>query len=410
MLLLRLLRVRDLRVLFIGQLMNMFGNTTMNLVLGIWVKSLTGSSAQAGLIFLLLAVPTAFAPLTGLLVDRYPRRIVLLVNDSSAAVLIALLLFVHSAGQVWLIYAVTLGYGFSNQIYRAARGGLVHSMTPKDQLGDVNAMFSALSQALRIVGPLVGAGIYTVAGGGAVALLDVATFGCSVISYLFLRGVPDLDRPKETEPLKWGTEMLAGLKHVLGVSVLRQMVIGSAVAFAGAGMIDVAMFALVDRGLHRPPAFIGVLGSVQGAGAVLGALLVAGLMRRSGEFSTASLGFLLNGVGLAAAATATVPGASVGEFLVGVGLPFVLVAEINLVQKWTSKELQGRAIAASEGIIDVPFTIAIAVGAGVINAVGFFPIYAGEAIVFTLVGFAMLRLRAVTRPVKDPAAAEPVAD
>jgi hypothetical protein len=271
-------------------------------------------------------------------------------------------------------------------------------MTPKDQLGDVNAMFSALNQALRIAGPLVGAGIFTVAGGGVVALLDVATFIGSVVSYLLLRGVPDLDRPKETEPLNWGTEMLAGLKHVLGTSVLRQMVIASAIAFAGAGMIDVAMFALVDRGLHRQPAFIGVLGSVQGAGAVLGALLVAWMLRRFGEFSTASVGFLLNGLGLAAAATATVPGAALGEFLVGFGLPLVLVAEINLVQKWTPKELQGRAISASEGIIDVPFTIAIAVGAGVIGAVGFFPIYAAEAVVFTLVGLAMLRLRAVTRP------------
>jgi MFS family permease len=398
MLLLRLFRTRDLRVLFIGQLLNMFGNTTMVLVLGIWVKSLTGSSAEAGLIFLLLAVPTLFAPLTGLLVDRFPRRIVLLFNDSCAAVLMTMLVFVHSAGQVWLIFLVTLGYGFSSQIYRAARGGLVHSMTPKDQLGDVNAMFSALNQALRIAGPLVGAGIFTVAGGGVVALLDVATFIGSVVSYLMLRGVPDLDRPKETEPMRWGAEMLAGLKHVLGTSVLRQMVIASAIAFAGAGMIDVAMFALVDRGLHRQPAFIGVLGSVQGAGAVLGALLVAWMLRRFGEFSTASVGFLLNGLGLAAAATATVPGAALGEFLVGFGLPLVLVAEINLVQKWTPKELQGRAISASEGIIDVPFTIAIAVGAGVIGAVGFFPIYAAEAVVFTLVGLAMLRLRAVTRP------------
>jgi MFS family permease len=187
------------------------------------------------------------------------------------------------------------------------------------------------------------------------------------------------------------------------------MVIASAIAFAGAGMIDVAMFALVDQGLHRKSAFIGVLGSVQGAGAVLGALLVAWMLRRFGEFATASAGFLLNGVGLAAAATATVTGAAGGAFLVGFGLPLVLVAEINLVQKWTPKELQGRAISASEGIIDVPFTIAIAVGAGVISSVGFFPIYVAEAIVFTLVGFAMVRLRGVTRPpAVQPAEPEPV--
>lgn len=394
----RLLRDRNLRVLFIGQLMNMFGNTTMTLVLGIWVKSLTGSNGAAGLVFLLLALPTVFAPFTGLLVDRFPRRTVLLVNDGCAALLIALLLLVHDKDQVWLIYLVTFGYGWSSQIYRAARGGLVHSMTSADLLGDVNALFSAVNQALRILGPLVGAAIFTVVGGAAVALLDVMTFVVSILSYLLLRGFSDLVRPENPPVGQLRAELVAGVRHVVGTRVLRQLVIASAIAFAGAGMIDVAMFALVDEGLHRPPAFIGVLAAVQGAGSVLGAILVAGMLRRIGEFGTASAGFLLNGIGLAAAATVTVAGASVGAFLVGFGLPLVLVAEITLVQRWTSKELQGRAIAASDGIIDIPFTIAIAVGAGMISSVGFWPIYVAEAIVFTVVGLVMVRLRGVTRP------------
>jgi MFS family permease len=404
MLLFRLLRNRDLRVLFVGQLFNMFGNTTMTLVLGIWVKTLTGSSAQAGLIFLLLALPTIFSAFTGLLVDRFPRRIVLLVNDSGAAVLIALLLFVHSAGQVWLIYLVTFGYGLSSQVYRAARGGLVHSMTPPELLGEVNSLFSAMNQALRIGGPLLGAGLFTLAGGGTVAVIDVGTFVVSVLSYLLLRGVADLTRPDEPAPGALGRDLVAGFKHVIGTRVIRTMVLASLIAFAGAGMIDVAMFALVDQGLHQVPGFIGVLGSVEGAGAVLGAVLVAWALRRYGEFLTAAIGFLLNGIGLAAAATATMAGALGGELLVGFGLPLVLVAEINLVQKWTSKELQGRAIAASEGIIDVPFTVAIAVGAGLINAVGFFPIYLFEAVAFLAVGLWVVRLRSLTRP--EPAAPE----
>lgn len=50
--------------------MNMLGNTAMIIVLGIWVKNLTGSSADAGMIFLLLGATSFLAPVTGLLVDR----------------------------------------------------------------------------------------------------------------------------------------------------------------------------------------------------------------------------------------------------------------------------------------------------------------------------------------------------
>ena len=82
---------RNMRVLFIGQSMNMLGNYAMLVVLGIWVKTLTGSSADAGLIFLLLGATSFLAPLTGLLVDRFPRRLVLIGNDAVTAAVMTLL-------------------------------------------------------------------------------------------------------------------------------------------------------------------------------------------------------------------------------------------------------------------------------------------------------------------------------
>lgn len=385
---LRVLKDRRLRILFVGQVLNMFGNTALVIALGIWVMSLTGSSGAAGVIFFLIAVPTLFAPFLGLMVDRFPRRTVLIWADLGALVLVGSLVFVQ---EVWLIYVVALGYGVSAQVYRAARGGLVHSMVPAEALGDVNSVFGALNQALRVVGPLAGAAVFAAFGGAAVAALDAMTYLASLVSLLLLRGVPDLVQPAEREPI--APALFAGVRHIVGTPALRQMVIASAVAFAGAGMINVAMFDLVSNGLGRAPEFLGVLGSVQGAGAVVGALAVGGLMRRHGEFRTAAVGFLLNGVGLGIAATATLAGVCAGALLIGIGLPMVLVAEITLVQRRTPNELQGRAIAASEAIVDLPYTVAIGVAAVVIGAVGYLPIYVVEALVFLGVGAVVLRLR-----------------
>lgn len=398
----RVLRNRDIRVLFAGQAMNMFGNTAMIIVLGIWVKDLTGSNGAAGLIFLLLAAASFLAPLTGLLVDRFPRRRVLVVNDTITGLVVAALIGVHDRGQVWLVYLVAIGYGVSGQIYRAARGGLLHSMVPADLLGDANGLFGSLGQGLRIVGPVAGAGVYAAFGGGIVALADTITFFVSAGSYLMLRDVSDLTRPVASDGDRSRGEFLrelaAGTRHVMRDPVIRRMVLAGAVGFTGAGMIDVAMFALVDSGLHRTTAIIGVLGGVQGVGGVVGGLSVGPMLRRLGEYTTASIGFLLNGVGLAAASTATMTGAAAGAVLVGLGLPMVLVAEITLLQKRTPTELQGRAIAASDAIIDIPFAVAIAIGAGIIASVGFRPIYLAVSLGFLLSGFALLPYRKVTRP------------
>ncbi|MCA1705910.1 MAG: MFS transporter [Actinobacteria bacterium] len=194
------------------------------------------------------------------------------------------------------------------------------------------------------------------------------------------------------------TELAAGLWHIGRTPALRRMVLASATAFTAAGTIDVAIFALIDDGLHQPPTFLGLLGAVQGGGSVAAGFLVATLLRRWGEYGTASAGFLLNGVGLAAAATATVPGAVAGALAVGLGLPLVLVAEITLLQRRTAKELQGRVLAGSDAMLSIPFALAIGVAAGLVGILGFRPIYLADAAVFTIVGLVMLALRGHTRP------------
>ena len=408
--LIRLLRDRNLRVLFIGQALNMFGNSAMILTLSVWVVTLTGSPGAAGLIFVFLVLPTMAAPFVGLLVDRFPRRTVLIVNDLASAALVATLLTVHDRGDIWLIYLVALGYGVSGQIYRAARGGLVHSMVPADLLGDFNGAFSSLNQGLRIVGPLAGAGIFAVAGGATVAMLDTVTFLLSVGSYLLLRQVADPGPAGENAGSSAGrlaTELLAGARHVMATPALRRIVFASAIAFGAAGTVNVAIYALIADGLDRPATFIGVLGAVQGAGSVVAGFLVGPLMRRVGEFTVAGIGFLLNGIGLLAVATATLPAVCAGALVAGLGLPMVLVAEITLLQRRTEKELQGRVIAAADAIIDIPYAVGIGIAGLIIGTVGFLPVYLFDAAVFLLVGLAVLRFRSLTRPEPATAAATP---
>jgi len=215
--------------------------------------------------------------------------------------------------------------------------------------------------------------------------------------------------PVSTQRPTFLAELVAGARHVVGHAVIRRLVLAAAVAFAGAGLVNVALFALVEEGLHRPTAIIGVLGSVQGAGSVLAGFLVGPALRRYGEYAVGSVGFLLNGIGLAAVGTATLAGVAAGAALVGVGLPLVLVAELTLVQRSTPAELQGRAIVASDAIIDVPFAAAIGVGALVVGAIGYRPIYLAVAATFTLVGLALLRYWSLTRPARTDDSASAVA-
>src|SRR4051794_20830370 len=107
----RLLQDRDARLYLGGQVLSAFGTRALFLALGIWVKSLTSSNAAAGLVFFVLALPALLAPSAGLLVDRVPRRPLMIGVDLVVGGALLLLLLVHGRGDVWLIYVVAFVYG-----------------------------------------------------------------------------------------------------------------------------------------------------------------------------------------------------------------------------------------------------------------------------------------------------------
>src|SRR5918912_3239486 len=188
-----LLRLRTFRVLLAGQTLTLFGDLALILVLGVWAKNLTGSISAGGTAFFAMIAPTLLAPLVGFVIDRFPRRSVLIVNDLVTAAGLLPLLAVDGPGSVWIIYAVAAFYGLSQQVFFAARSALLQSMLSDAHLGPANAVLESLRMGLRVAGPVIGTGLFAALGGGAVALLDAATFLGSAALLSSLR-VPDIDR------------------------------------------------------------------------------------------------------------------------------------------------------------------------------------------------------------------------
>src|SRR5699024_3660784 len=174
-----LLQHRLFRRLLGGWTIGNLADSALYLTLAIWAKDLTGSSSAAGLVFFALGLPTLAVPLLGLLVDRVHRRSLMVCANLVAAVAAASLLFVTDASTIWLLYAVTVVYGGLGILNGSALSGLLRDLLPDEQLDEANAMQSTIDQGLRILTPMVGAGLYVLWGGRAlglgVAVLLVAT-------------------------------------------------------------------------------------------------------------------------------------------------------------------------------------------------------------------------------------------
>jgi MFS family permease len=364
----QLLARKDLRLLLAGQSLSMFGDWMMIIVLGIWMKTLTGSSSAAGLVFFVFALAGLAAPLGGLVVDRLPKRRLMIVTHLALAGVMCLLLFVHGRGDVWLLYAVTALYGLGGDIFGAARSAMMKSMLPDELLGDANGAFQSVREGLRLVAPLAGAGIYAAFGGSVVALVDAGTFLASAATLVALHFREPPPAPREHRLLR---ELSAGLTHIARTPVLRQLSHGVGAALLAIGFDETLIFAVNSQSLHRSPSFIGVLMSFQGVGAVLGGLTAAPFLKRVGDVRLAGIGIFVFGAAdgfLLVPHVAAIAGAAAGA---GVGLVWAVVAIATAYQRRSPGHLQGRVSAAANMLFSVPQTVSIALGAALITVIDY---------------------------------------
>ncbi len=273
-----LLADRDFRLLAIGRTLSTFGDFALFIVLGIWVKELTGSNAAAGSVFLMLGLPSMLSPLFGPTIDRFPRRKVLIVNDLITGAVVLSLLAVHDRLDIWIIYAVAVVYGVALQVGEAARARLLVTMLQEGLLGQANGFLTASAQGVRLAAPLLGAGLFAAFGGGFVAVFDAATFALGALFLMVVRAT-DITRSVDERP-SFLTDATAGYRHIWRSREIRRLVAVTVGVVAVLGTVEVAVFAMVDDGLHKPPTFLGVLATLQGVGSIAAGLLAGRAIRR----------------------------------------------------------------------------------------------------------------------------------
>jgi len=363
-----LLGLRDARLYLGGQALSLLGDSALWLAMGVWVKSLTGSSGAAGLVFMAIVLPALAAPAAGLLVDRVRRRPLLLATNLLTAAAVLPLLAVHDAGDVWIVYVTMVLYGASYVVLAAGQSALLATMLPDELLGDANAALETVRSGLRLVAPLLGAGLFAWLGGGAVALLDAATFVAAALALALMRVHEERPRPSAARPR---AELAAGLRHIARSPGLRRLTGAGALAVVGFGLSESVVFAVVDDGLHRPAGFVGVLLAAEGIGAVAAGAAAPALMRRLGEGGLCALGLAAAGAGMLPQAAPSLAAVVAGVIVLGAGAPWILVGAVTLLQRSTPRSLQGRAYAALEVALALPQTLAIAAGAVLVAAVDY---------------------------------------
>jgi MFS family permease len=377
----KVLRIRNARLFMFGDVVSTLGDSALWLAMAIWLRELTHSSSAAGLVFFAYLAGNLFSPLGGALADRFRRRRLLICSNLSAAALVLLIVMVHHRSQFWVVYLVIFLYGVIGSAIGPAQTALLPALVPSDLLAEANAAQQTLNEGLRLVIPLLGAGLFVLVGAGAVAEIDAGTFLVAVASLLALR--VDEPQPPRHGPapgpaasgaglgVAEGGRMAAGFRFIRNEPLLRSITFAFGLSMLVIGFTESAVFSVVTVGLHHSASFVGVTIAPQGIGAVAGGLTAAVILKRISEAMLTALALAFVA---AAVLLLTLPSTAlvlVGMVVAGFTGPWLIVAATTALQRRTPARLLGRVSGAFGLSVTVPQVISIGLGAALIAVLNY---------------------------------------
>jgi MFS family permease len=269
--------MKGLIIIWLGQIISGIASSIMAVALPIWIFGLTGSGTAVGLLeFFFFGSYLLFTLFAGVLIDRYNRKMMMLVYDFLSLSAMAILLVLQTAGilDVWHLYVAAVfqgvGFAFQSPSYSAA----IATMIPKNEFIRANGLMSLLNDGPEIFGPLLAGSLYLVVGLNGILALNVLAFVFSIGAVLFV-DIPDTPAQQSTDTdvsqKKMLKQTLYGIRYIFrrpGLLGL-QLIFFMGNLFSGIALSTAALFPMI---LLRTGNNTEVVGTIQSVGALMALL------------------------------------------------------------------------------------------------------------------------------------------
>jgi DHA3 family macrolide efflux protein-like MFS transporter len=328
------------------QALSLLGSELVQFALVWYLTIQTGSATVLATATLVAMLPQVLlGPLMGSYVDRWNRRVIMIVADAFIALVTVGLavLFFLDAVQVWHIYVLMLLRSTAGGMHRTAMGSSTSLMVPVENLTRVQGMNQFLNGGLSIISAPLAALLLELLPMQAILAIDVVTAAVAIMP-LFFFAIPQPTRDPDNKKSVW-QEMGEGVKYVRGwPGMLWIMLMASMINFF-LNPAATLMPLLVNQHFELGALEYGWLQMAFGLGVLGGSLLLGvwgGFKRR---IITSMIGLLGIGTGMFLLGAAPVNLywlALGGAVLTGLTMPMTNGGLGAIMQANVAPEMQGR--------------------------------------------------------------------
>jgi DHA3 family macrolide efflux protein-like MFS transporter len=247
----------------------------------------------------------------GALVDRWNRRLIMIVADSSIAAATGVLMFLFATGraEVWHIYAISLIRSLGGAFHYPAMSASTTLMVPNKHLTRVAGANQLLQGMVSIFAPPLGALLISILPTQSVLAIDIGTAGLAVLPLFFL-SIPQPPRQVAeangtAQKTSYWHDLRAGLMYVVKWPGLSGVILLAMALNFLLSPSSSLLPLLVTKGFGGGAKELAWVESVFGAGIILGGVVLSAWGGFKRRILTSFVGII--GIGLGVILTGLVP-------------------------------------------------------------------------------------------------------
>ncbi len=274
------LRHKNFRYYWFGMCVSTTGTWMQNVAQPWLAYKLTDSALLLSLVSALQFLPMLlFSLFAGVLVDRLPKKKLLLVTQSASLLTTLALATLVWTGDIryWHLLVASLLLGTINTVDMPTRQSFLIELVEKDDLMNAIALNSAVFNLARTVAPAIAGLVMGAWGIAPCFFINAASFAAVLLSLFFIHPIRRAEPTVKKESVF--KNIGEGLKYIYGNKLLLTTLIVMAVVGTFAMNFNVLVPVFAIEVLGQKESGYGLLMSFMGLGAFSGAMLVAAVSK-----------------------------------------------------------------------------------------------------------------------------------
>lgn len=393
---LTVLRNRDFLALWLSQLISKVGDNFAVVAALVLINEL---AAKTGLAVVVIAaamtIPQLFALASGVFVDRFSRKTVMIVTDFLRAGVILLPLLVQKPGHLYILYLAAFALMGLGAVFIPARNASIPNMVPEDHLLTANALIQATELVSLIAGASLATLVISLTSTSTAFVVDAFTFLISGLLLLAVRIPQDRAPAIASAPVgefrKFWSAFTDGVRYIASNKDLLHLMAITTVATLGLSATVLLAAAYFKQLLGISAQYLGLLQATEGLGMALGAVLISAYASWARSRQIVSITMIVLGAGILVFALAPVYWlVLVGALVVGLCVVSARTTLAAMTQALVPDSQRGRVESAMVTVIGIG-TMGALIMAGILgDVVGPESVFVFTGIVVLLAGIASI--------------------